>query len=178
MEIKIESADREDFLEMIELADLTMPDRMNLHELKKYFELFPDLIFKATHNNRLVGFSCAGIDMYQTTGWLLFSNVIEEYRGRGIGKKLIQVRLQVLQQFQALEQVLVTVNASNTASICALQSAGFEMNRMENDYYGPGKHRNIMRLAVATSASRNITEPPVITAVGFHYFRIIRKDRP
>ncbi|MCC3373630.1 GNAT family N-acetyltransferase [Cohnella sp. REN36] len=161
MDIKIEAADREDFLQMIELADLTMPDRMNLHELKKYFELFPDLIFKATHRNRLVGFSCAGIDMHQTTGWLLFSNVIEEYRGRGIGKMLIQARLQVLQQFQTLEQVLVTVNATNTASISALRSAGFEMNRTEPDYYGPGKHRNIMRLTVASSSSPKKTEPPV-----------------
>lgn len=166
MEINIEVAARADFLEMIKLADLTMPDRMNLHELKKYIELFPDLTFKATHNNRLVGFCCAGIDMHQTTGWLLFSNVAEEYRGQGIGKRLIQVRLQALRHFEALEQVLVTVNATNTPSIRALQSAGFAMNRMELDYYGPGKHRNIMRLDAAANASHMTVELPVAAAVG------------
>jgi Acetyltransferases len=153
MDIRIETAHREDFIDMIRLADLTFPDRMNLHELKKYFELFPELIFKAVYHDRLVGFSCAGIDMHQTTGWLLFSNVVEEYRSLGIGKRLIHARLQAFHRYQALRQVLVTVNAANTASIRALQSAGFEWDRTEIDYYGPGKHRNIMRLPAAFAAS-------------------------
>ncbi|RUS43949.1 N-acetyltransferase [Cohnella sp. AR92] len=154
MDIRIVAANRDDFLEMIKLADLSMPDRMNLHELKKYIELFPDLLFKATHHGRMIGFCCAGIDMYQTTGWLLFSNVVEEYRSLGIGKKLIHTRLQALQQFRNMKQVLVTVNAKNAASIRALQSAGFQWNRTEPDYYGPGKHREIMRLAVSPLSYR------------------------
>ncbi|GIO14961.1 ribosomal-protein-alanine N-acetyltransferase RimI [Cohnella xylanilytica] len=166
MDIRIEAAQREDFIEMIKLADLSMPDRMNLHELKKYFELFPDLLFKAVHNDRLIGFCCAGIDMYQTTGWLLFSNVVDEYRGRGIGKSLIQVRLQALRQFRAIQQVLVTVNATNTASIRALQAAGFEWARTETEYYGPGKDRAIMRLSMVPAASRMILKLPDGAAVG------------
>ncbi len=160
MEIRIEAANREDYIEMIKLADLSMPDRMNLHELKKYFELFPDLLFKAVHNDRMIGFCCAGVDMYQTTGWLLFSNVAEEYRGMGIGKRLIHTRLQALRQFRAIQQVLVTVNATNTASIRALQAAGFDWARTETDYYGPGKDRAIMRLTTAPSPARMIVKLP------------------
>jgi ribosomal protein S18 acetylase RimI-like enzyme len=148
MDVQISVAKREDFVEMIKLADLTLPDRMNLHELKKYLELFPALIFKATYHNDLIGFSCAGIDMYQTTGWLLFSNVVEQFRGKGIGKRLIEFRIQALRQFSTLHNVLVTVNETNTPSIRALESAGFKIIGTETDYYGPSKHRNIMELRI------------------------------
>lgn len=148
MDIKIEMARRDDFVDMIRLADTTLPDRMNLHELKKYFELFPELIYKATYNNKLIGFSCAGIDMYQTTGWLLFSNVIKEFQGKGIGKRLIDTRLQALHQFSTLRKVLVTVNETNSPSIRALEAFGFKLSHAEMDYYGPGKHRNIMELCL------------------------------
>lgn len=151
MEVKIELARREDFAEMIQLADLTLPDRMNVHELKKYIELFPQLIFKAVHRDRLIAFSCAGIDMSQTTGWLLFSNVAKEFQGKGIGKRLIAARLQALRQFSTLQRVLVTVNEANTPSIRALESFGFRLLHSEMDYYGPGKHRDIMELPVLTT---------------------------
>lgn len=148
MEVLISLATREDFHDMIRLADMTMPDRMNLHELKKYFELFPDLIFKATYQGELIGFSCAGMDMYQTRGWLLFSNVAEEFRGKGIGKQLIAARLTSLRQFSRLRQVLVTVNEHNTPSIRALESFGFRYSHVEVDYYGPGKNRTILELTI------------------------------
>lgn len=148
MDIKIELASRDDFAEMIKLADMTLPDRMNLHELKKYFELFPEMMFKATYHNQLIGFSCAGIDMHQTTGWLLFSNVVKEFQGKGIGKRLIEARLQALRHFSTLHRVLVTVNHTNTPSIRALESFGFKLTRTEMDYYGPGKDRNIMELSI------------------------------
>jgi ribosomal protein S18 acetylase RimI-like enzyme len=148
MDVTISLAQRNDFKAMMELADLTLPDRMNLHELKKYMELFPDLIFKASVGNKLVGFSCAGIDMRQTTGWLLFSNVDKPFQRKGIGKRMIAARLQALQQFPALQQVLVTVSESNIPSIRALQSYGFQFSHTEQDYYGPNKHRSIFRLPV------------------------------
>jgi ribosomal protein S18 acetylase RimI-like enzyme len=158
MDVKIVLASRDDFAEMIKLADMTLPDRMNLHELKKYFELFPELIYKATYNNRLIGFSCAGIDMYQTTGWLLFSNVVKEYQGNGIGKRLIAARLRALRQFSTLRKVLVTVNETNTPSIRALESFGFKLAQAEMDYYGPGKHRNIMELPILSMTAPVIRE--------------------
>ncbi len=161
MDVQIAIASRDDFAEMIRLADLTFPDRMNLHELKKYIELFPQLIYKATCDDQLIGFSCAGIDMYQTTGWLLFSNVHKEYQGRGIGKRLIEARLNALRQFPTLRNVLVTVNETNTQSIRALASFGFKLARTELDYYGPGKHRNILELPTLSMASDVISEVAV-----------------
>lgn len=148
MEVQIERVVRDDFAEMITLADMTLPDRMNLHELKKYMELFPELIFKATYNGQLIGFSCAGIDMYQTTGWLLFSNVSKEFQGQGIGKRLIEARLQALRQFPTLRTVQVTVSETNASSIRALSAYGFRLAHAEQDYYGPGKHRNLMELPI------------------------------
>lgn len=148
MDVRIEQAQREDFPEMIQLADLTLPDRMNLHELKKYIELFPELIFKATHGGQLIGFACAGIDMYQTTGWLLFSNVHEAYQGKGIGKRLIQARLYALLQFPTLRRVQVTVSEKNTRSIRALEAFGFSLVQKEANYYGTGKQRNVLEVPV------------------------------
>ncbi|WNC15695.1 GNAT family N-acetyltransferase [Brevibacillus brevis] len=153
MDVRIEPVRRDDFSEMIRLADLTLPDRMNLHELKKYIELFPELIFKATHEGRLIGFGCAGIDMYQTTGWLLFSNVHQDYQGKGIGKRLVEARLQALRQFSTLQQVLVTVSETNIKSIRALEAFGFVLAQKEEDYYGTGKQRNIMTLPVLAMPS-------------------------
>ncbi|MGG1658255.1 GNAT family N-acetyltransferase [Brevibacillus sp. NRS-1366] len=153
MDVYIERVKRDDFAEMITLADLTLPDRMNLHELKKYMELFPDLIFKATCDHQLIGFGCAGIDMYQTTGWLLFSNVRKEFQGKGIGKRLIEARLQALRQFPTLRTVRVTVSETNTPSIRALEAFGFRLARAEHDYYGPRKHRNVMELPILTVAT-------------------------
>lgn len=158
MDVMIGLASRDDFAEMIMLADMTFPDRMNLHELKKYFELFPELIYKATYNNQLIGFSCAGIDMYQTTGWLLFSNVMKEFQGKGIGKRLIEARLQALRQFPTIRKVLVTVNETNTPSILALKSFGFKLAQAEMDYYGPGKHRNILELPILSMTAPVIQE--------------------
>lgn len=167
MDVYMERVKRDDFAEMITLADLTLPDRMNLHELKKYMELFPDLIFKAMYNGQLIGFSCAGIDMYQSTGWLLFSNVRKEFQGRGIGKRLVEARLQALRQFPSLRTVRVTVSETNTPSIRALEAFGFRLAQAEQDYYGPGKHRNVMELpilavAATTSPELAISVEPVL----------------
>lgn len=159
MDVMITLAKREDFKAMIELADLTLPDRMNLHELKKYLELFPDLIFKAVIGKELVGFSCAGIDMYQTTGWLLFNNVNQEHQGKGIGKQLIAARLHALRQFPNLQQVLVTVSETNLSSIRALQSFGFQLMHTEPDYYGAGKDRAIFRLSAFSGQPHLTTNP-------------------
>lgn len=114
MDIRIEQVQREDFAAMIELADLTLPDRMNVHELKKYIELFPELLVKATHEGRLIGFCCAGLD--------------------------------ALRRIPTVQEVLVTVNEQNRPSIRALESFGFQFSRREHDYYGPGKHRDILEL--------------------------------
>ncbi|GIM48084.1 hypothetical protein DNHGIG_36330 [Collibacillus ludicampi] len=150
MEVVISQASREDFPAMIQLADLTLPDRMNVHELKKYFELFPELIFKGTHNGELIGFCCAGINMYQTTGWLMFSSVAEGFRGRGIGKRFIETRLLALKQFPHLREVLVTVGETNFSSIRALESFGFRLRYIDKDYYGPGKSRKILELPASS----------------------------
>ncbi|OPA81062.1 GNAT family N-acetyltransferase [Paenibacillus selenitireducens] len=160
MNIQIELVQREDYSDMITLADLTLPDRMNKHELKKYFELFPNLIFKATHEGRLVGFSCAGIDMTQRSGWMLFSNVAPDFQGQGIGKRLIEARLSALRSFPHLQNIWVTVNDTNSASIKALQAFGFQWSHDETDYYGPGKHRSIYRLPVL-----NLQEEADITRI-------------
>jgi ribosomal protein S18 acetylase RimI-like enzyme len=155
MDLCVKLAERNDFDAMIRLADLTLPDRMNLHELKKYFELFPELIFKAMNGDQLIGFACAGVDMYRTTGWLLFNNVLGSYQGNGIGKRLIQVRLDALQQIPEVSQILVTVNENNTPSLKALFAFGFQIERVEHNYYGPGKHRSLLKLPVY----RNMGQP-------------------
>jgi ribosomal protein S18 acetylase RimI-like enzyme len=148
MDLCIRLAERNDFDAMARLADLTLPDRMNQHELKKYFELFPELIFKAMNGSELIGFACAGVDMYRTTGWLLFNNVMGSYQGNGIGKRLIQARLDALQKISEVSQILVTVNENNTPSLKALFAFGFQIERVEQNYYGPGKHRSVLKLPV------------------------------
>lgn len=163
MEVRIERVVKDDFAEMITLADLTLPDRMNLHELKKYIELFPELIFKATYNGQLIGFSCAGIDMYQTTGWLLFSNVRKEFQGQGIGKRMIEARLQALRQFPTLRTVQVTVSETNASSIRALSAFGFRLSHAEQDYYGPGKHRNLMELPILPMIQSEKSQSSIVT---------------
>jgi ribosomal protein S18 acetylase RimI-like enzyme len=153
VDVQISLAQKEDYPEMIRMADVTLPDRMNLHELKKYLELFPELIFKATHEERMIGFGCAGVDMYQTTGWMLFSNVLPAFQGKGIGKRLIEARLKALLRIPQLQRVLVTVSGDNTASIRALESFGFRFKQRELDYYGPGRHRDILELPLLSAAS-------------------------
>jgi RimJ/RimL family protein N-acetyltransferase len=111
-------------------------------------------LHKATCDGRLIGFACAGVDMHQRTGWLLFSNVSREFQGQGLGKRLIEARLQALRQFPHLQEVLVTVSPANTPSIRALERFGFHLRRTEADYYGPGKHRDILALPVATALSK------------------------
>lgn len=153
MEVQIALAGKEDFPDMIQLADLTLPDRMNLHELKKYLELFPDLVFKATHAGQLIGFGCAGVDMHQHTGWLLFSNVRSDYQGKGIGKRLIEARLRALYQLPRLQRILVTVSGENQRSIRALEAFGFRYKHTEADYYGPAKHRDVMELPLLAAVA-------------------------
>jgi ribosomal protein S18 acetylase RimI-like enzyme len=173
MEVVISPANREDFPAMIQLADLTLPDRMNVHELKKYFELFPELIFKGTHNGKLIGFCCAGINMYQTTGWLMFSSVAEEFRGRGIGKRFIETRLLALKQFPHLREVLVTVSETNFPSIRALESFGFRLKYTEYDYYGPGKSRKILELPASSLPLTNALSSERNTAIDARVFHEI-----
>lgn len=163
MEPIITLAEREDFAGMIQLSDLTMPDRMNLHELKKYFELFPDLIFKAVYDREIIGFCCAGIDMYQSTGWLLFNLVKKEFQGKGLGKRFIQTRLAALEKIPTVNRVLVTVNEFNTPSIRALESFGFKFLSREVNYYGPGKDRDLFELPMASNLSE---QSPVELIIG------------
>jgi len=82
-------------------------------------------------------------------GHLISIAVLEEYRGRGIGKALLSETIRALRDHYGVESIYLEVRVSNERAIGLYKRFGFRVGRRIPYYYRDGEDAYVMVLRVA-----------------------------
>lgn len=132
-------------LERIEFRDLAWPYPM----LRQLFDLHGPLWSVAETDQVVRGYALLGIG--RARGWMLGLAVHPQARGRGIARALLE-RTILTCRAHVVESVSLTVRSSNLAAIRLYESAGFIKAGHEDDYFGTGEAREVMRRPIERAA--------------------------
>lgn len=108
--------------------------------LFEYAKNFPELVRVAEHDGEVIGY--IWFRMLNSTvgkfGRVEHIFVVEEYRSRGVGKKLMQVAEEYLRG-HGMRKVKVTVTAKNGEAVSLYENIGYDVRRfvMEKDLKFP-----------------------------------------
>ena len=103
---------------------------------------FPNVVrMKAMVDGRLVGFIGVDIREKENTAWIATVGVLPEYRGRGIGRMLLETSER---QLKGIGQVRLSVRMSNEAAIRLYERQGYRRVGVWNRYYSDGEDGLVM----------------------------------
>jgi [ribosomal protein S18]-alanine N-acetyltransferase len=97
-------------------------------------------IFVACVDEKIIGM--LQIDKVSSNSWeLLTLAITSSYRGKGVGKALLDRLFVELNHSPYLVAVSCVTSPNNLAMQALLESFGFLQVGLLSDYFGPGKHR-------------------------------------
>jgi len=122
-------------------------DALPYFYFRQMLDAVPAFFLVVDEGGRLGGYVLGSMQAGEAHGWVLSLAVSPDFRGRGIGERLVGGVLEAFAAKGAAEARL-HVSPSNRGALALYRKAGFEEVRVEADYFGPGGDRAIMRRAV------------------------------
>ena len=102
---------------------------------------FPNIVrLKAVVNGEVVGFIAGEIRPGQGSAWIATIAVLPEFRGRGIGKAL----LQDCEESLKVSRIRLSVRATNQVAIRLYEKAGYQKAGLWKDYYQDSEDALVM----------------------------------
>ena len=102
---------------------------------------FPNMLrLKAVDQERIVGFVVADIRRFKNMAWIATICVHPDYRGQGMGAKL----LESCEQKLGIKRIRLSVRASNKAAIRLYTSAGYVVTGSWPKYYKGKEDATVM----------------------------------
>lgn len=143
----------EDCQAVYEIDQTCFTDSWSLSMFQELFRYSTNYYFVAEEEQKIYGF--AGIMVSVDTADIMNIAVQKEYRGRGIGRQLLeQLTEQAIQC--GCEKMLLEVRESNQTARCLYQSCGFvEIAIRKNYYNSPAEHGIIMQLQFREKTKNN-----------------------
>ncbi|MCG9638429.1 GNAT family N-acetyltransferase [Vibrio sp. Isolate34] len=112
---------------------------------RQAFDCWGKGLLVAKQESKLAGYALMTTTDKPYEFWVLSLAVNLNYRGMGIGRKLMQ---HAIAQIPQESKLLLTVDPNN-ASACALYaSMGFTMIKQEENYFGDDEPRLVMQLII------------------------------
>src|SRR5690606_37547358 len=109
-------------------------------------DLWPELLRVAeASSGDIAGYVLAAPAARPGEAWVLSAAVRAAHRGRGLGAALMEDVQGVLSS-RGARAVYLTVAPGNAGAVRLYRRLGFEVEREEADYFGPGERRLVMRL--------------------------------
>ena len=115
---------------------------------RQAYDLFGDLLLVAENEREeIVGYLLGALQADLAGGWILSIAVRKADRRRGIGEMLVEIILPVFLS-KGVRTVWLTVAPDNYGAIQLYRKLGFEQVSTEEDYFGPGEDRILMRTRI------------------------------
>ncbi len=95
---------------------------------------------KAIWDEKMIGFAAVDIRPSEQTAWIATIGVLPEYRGRGIGKQLMQA----CETNVTLRSIRLNVRTSNQVAIRLYQDLGYTKVGVWPSYYSDGEEALVM----------------------------------
>ncbi|PMB77169.1 MAG: ribosomal-protein-alanine N-acetyltransferase [Fervidicoccus fontis] len=140
----IESASMRDLKEVYEIELSSFPRYpYSISVLVSFLTLFPELFLIARHEERIVGY-IAGFMEKEDRGHIASIAVRQEYRGRGIGRKLLEEEENKMRNLN-VKEVVLEVSENNEVAIRLYTSMGYKKIKRVKNYYPDGSAAFIMK---------------------------------
>jgi len=116
------------------------------HEQEQYESFLdddPGQYFLMLENGNIIGAGGIEIEAARSTGWLTWGMVVSTRHGEGLGKSLLEYRLEQLRADSRVARVCID-SSQHTAPF--YEKYGFTTQRIIPDGYAKGLHRHEMEL--------------------------------
>ncbi|CAB0150178.1 Ribosomal-protein-alanine acetyltransferase [Pseudidiomarina piscicola] len=110
---------------------------------------WPELLQVAYCNDQPAAYIMGAPATEHDTVWLMSVLVSNDYRGQGVGKKLMKHWLGCVEKL-TFSTIKLTVDPTNTQAIQLYQALDFVELDLQKDYLGPGQHRLLMQRQALT----------------------------
>jgi ribosomal protein S18 acetylase RimI-like enzyme len=103
--------------------------------------IFPNIVrHKAVLGSEIVGFVAGDVKRYSNTGWIASICVRPDFRGRGVGGRL----LRACEEGMGMPRVKLSVRESNRTAIEMYRHYGYRQVGVWRDYYKGGENGIVM----------------------------------
>ena len=89
----------------------------------------------ATEDGQLIGFFCYSVNLETNEGMLKFIMTNPDYRGKGYGKKMLQLAIKYAFEITKVEAVHLNVFPENIRAKRCYESVGFSERKTEKDAF-------------------------------------------
>ncbi|MFA0234627.1 MULTISPECIES: N-acetyltransferase [Vibrio] len=112
---------------------------------RQAFDCWGKGLLVAKQDSKIAGYALTTTTDQQNEFWVLSLAVDQNYRGMGVGRKLMQ---QVVEQLPRDARLLLTVDPNNTSARALYASMGFVTIKQEDNYFGDDEPRLVMKLII------------------------------
>ena len=149
---KIRFATSKDIAEVISINFKTLPEHYSNSFFMELLLDSPETFVVAENNNKIIGYIMCRIEYgfsvlkkmsLARKGHVVSFAVLEEYRGKGIGKKLVEQSIEGMKIRKCNESYL-EVRTDNIPAIKLYESLGFDRIATLNTYYKDGRNAFLM----------------------------------
>ena len=147
LDVTIRQVAREDLPKLEQALTQVFPEDGHIiaRYVEEIFEKVKPFSYIALLADSIIGFAIACVeDRY--TGHILYIGVVEQYRRRKIGTRLMCATLRRLFESLDIEKVFLEVKVGNTSAILFYKKFGFTIVRRVPKYYIDGSDCYIMEL--------------------------------
>lgn len=141
----IRRAEEKDLVEIYRIEVNSFKDPYP-YGLLKAFLYHPGVYLVAVEDEKVIGYSI-GIIRFKDLGHIISIAVDKDYRGKGIGKKLLKETIENLAKME-VKRIRIEVRESNEIAINLYKKFGFMEKERVKEYYPDGETAIVMFLDV------------------------------
>ncbi|MEU6454229.1 GNAT family N-acetyltransferase [Streptomyces sp. NPDC047065] len=123
--------------------------------MRQLVDIYGPHLLVLDDDEHLHGYVLAATSAHNRESWILGLCVAMDHRGEGLGRLLMAAILEQLRK-DGIQVVRLTVEPENRVAVRLYEHFGFlpegPENGLRSDYFGPGEHRLVMRLALQEAA--------------------------
>jgi len=140
--VKIRKVHSDDLDRVTEITKDSFPDTWTKSYFEKLYRQYSETFFVAEINKKVVGY-ILGYLKSEKLGWIKAVAVSPDFRGQGIGNKMINFITHRLREAGA-EKIGLRTRTSNQGGISLYQKLGFKTTGAIKDYFPNGEDAYIL----------------------------------
>jgi ribosomal-protein-alanine N-acetyltransferase len=141
---EIRSLEPDDFPNLLVIEAECFQDGYSPYFLKMIPLLYSNTAFIAMKGRQALGYVAAALEQGNPRrAWILSLAVRPQHRGAGLGEKLMVQALNALAR-TGVAEVKLSVATNNKGAVALYEKLGFETSKSIKDFFGFGKHRELM----------------------------------
>ncbi|MCS7142842.1 MAG: ribosomal protein S18-alanine N-acetyltransferase [Aigarchaeota archaeon] len=153
LSVHIREAKSEDLPTIMHINRVSLPENYSYSFFHNIYETFPNAFLVAEVDSMVVGYIMCRVERifskierfrYRRAGHVISIAVLPEYRGRGVGRRLMEVALSVLKDRYKCDEVFLEVRVSNWQAIRLYENLGFVVSEVLKHYYLDGENAYVM----------------------------------